>query len=177
MSRFTDAVVGYRILRLLSTPIDKSDAFRLGIIDKDGEKIKDPITSQELDSYSLLQRFVFKVQKALLKSPDRNAKRLLTFAAALAILREYKETDEDNVETLLEVFMEDAEVQKQAELLESGLLSFKNYNIKEMMSAGGGGIAGIGTGPADQKEPGRDPIFMPMARRKKKKKNATITRS
>ena len=175
MSRFTDAVVGYRILRLLSTPIEKSDAYRLGIIDKDGNKLKDPIGSQEMDSYSLLQRFVFKVQKALMKSPDRNAKRLLTFAAALAILREYKETDEEDVELMLEVFMEDENVKKQAELLENGLLSFKNYNIDEMMSAGGGGIAGIGTGPADQKEPGRDPVFMPMVRRKNKKKKQNAT--
>jgi len=68
MSRFVDAVVAYRILRMLATPIERSDAFRMGIIDKDGEKLKDPQSSEELDSYSLLQRFVFKVQKALMKS-------------------------------------------------------------------------------------------------------------
>lgn len=170
MSRFVDAVVGYRILRMLATPIRSSDAYRFGIVDEDGEKIKEPQTSQELDSYSLLQRFVFKVQKALMKSPDRNAKRLLTFAAALAILREYKEDDEEYVEELLEVFMLDENVQKQAHLLENGLLSFKNYNIDEMMGVGGGAIAGIGTGPVDQREPGVDPRLMPLQRRKKKKK-------
>jgi|TARA_B110000967_G_C18897525_1_gene571857 hypothetical protein len=176
MSRFVDAVVGYRILRMLSIPIRNSDAFKLGIIDQDGEKIKDPVTNDELNSYSLLQRFIFKVQKALLKSPDRNAKRLLTFAAALAILREYEEPDEDNVDTLLEVFMADSDVQAQAVLLENGLLSFRNFQLKEeMMGVGGGAIAGIGTGPTDQREPGRDPVFMPLGRRKKKKKiNGTV---
>ena len=169
MSRFVDAVVAYRILRMLATPIERSDAYRFGVIDKDGNKVKDPQTSEEMDSYSLLQRFVFKVQRALVKSPDRNAKRLLTFAAAMAILREQSDdvADEELV-TLLEMYMADEAVQKQATMLESNLLSFKNYQMDEMMAAGGGGVAGIGIGPDG--EPGRDPVFMPMSRRKKKKR-------
>ena len=59
--------------------------FKLGIIDRDGKKIKDPVSQQEFNAYSLLQRFVLKVQRALSRSPDRNSKRLLTFAAAMAI--------------------------------------------------------------------------------------------
>jgi hypothetical protein len=169
MSRFVDAVVAYRILRLLATPIERSDAYRFGIIDKDGNKVKDPQTSEEMDSYSLLQRFVFKVQRALVKSPDRTAKRLLTFAAAMAILREQSENiPDDELETLLEMYMDDESVQRQATMLENNLLSFKNFKMDEMMSAGAGGVAGIGIGP--QGEPGRDPVFMPMTRRKKKRR-------
>jgi len=171
MSRFVDAVVAYRILRMLATPIERSDAYRYGIIDKDGNKIKEPQTSEELDSYSLLQRFVFKVQKALVKSPDRGAKRLLTFAAAIAILREQTEDiSEEELDTLLEMYMDEEAVQKQATMLESNLLSFKNFQMDEMMGVGGGAVAGLGVGPADQKEPGRDPVFMPMNRRKKKRR-------
>jgi hypothetical protein len=171
MSRFIDTVVAYRILRMLATPIERSDAFKLGIIDRDGEKIKDPVSQQELNAYSLLQRFVLKVQRALSRSPDRNSKRLLTFAAAMAILKEYTEEDEDNVDALLEVFMQDEDVIRQAELLEnSNLLSFKNFMHEEAPAnaAGGGNIAGIGVG--DQGEPGKDPRLMPMVRRKRKKR-------
>lgn len=170
MSRFVDTVVAYRLLRLLATPIERSDAFKLGIIDKDGKKIKEPLSTQELNAYSLLQRFVFKVQRALTRSPDRNAKRLLTFAAAMSILKEYTEDDEENVEALLEVFMQDEEVIRQAKLLEtSNLLSFKNFIDEDAANAvGGGNIAGLGVGA--QGEPGRDPRFMPLARRKKKKR-------
>lgn len=170
MSRFVDTVVAYRLLRLLATPIERSDAFKLGIIDKDGEKIKEPLSSQELNAYSLLQRFVFKVQRALTRSSDRNARRLLTFAAAMAILKEYTEDDEENVEALLEVYMLDEEVIRQAELLESSnLLSFRNYIDEDAANAvGGGNVAGLGVGA--QGEPGRDPRFMPMMRRKKKKR-------
>jgi hypothetical protein len=158
---------------MLATPIERSDAFKLGIIDKDGNKLKDPVSSQEADSYSLLQRFVFKVQKSLMKSPDRNAKRLLTFAAAMAILKEYREDDEDNIDALLEVFMQDDDVIKQAELLESSnLISFNNFVSEDLAAnnAGGGAVHGIGVGPKG--EPGRDPRVMPLVRRRKKKRDA-----
>jgi hypothetical protein len=174
MSRFIDTVVAYRILRMLATPIERSEAFKLGLVDKDGKKIKEPLSQQELNATSLLQRFVFKVQRALTRSPDRNAKRLLTFAAAMAILKEYTEEDEDNVEALLEVFMQDEEVIRQAELLESSnLISFKNFMDEEAPAnaAGGGNVAGIGVG--DQGEPGRNAKLMPMVRRKKKRGGKT----
>ena len=65
--------------------------------------------------------------------------------------------------------MQDEKVQQQARLLESNVLSFSNF-IDEENGVAGGAIAGIGIGP--QGEPGVDPRLMPMARRKKKKKNA-----
>ena len=170
MSRALDAVVGIRMLKLLSTPINKSKAFQMGIVDADGKKIKNPTTTQEKNAYTLLNRFVFKVQKALTRSSDMNARRLLTFAAAMALLKEYDEQDDDlDVAVLLELYMQDEKVQQQARLLESNVLSFKTY-IDEMNGVGGGAVAGIGVGP--QGEPGVDPRFMPMIRRKKKKKDA-----
>jgi hypothetical protein len=99
-----------------------------------------------------------------------NSRRLLSFAAAMALLREYEEKDDElDVGVLLELYMQDETVQQQARLLESNVLSLKNY-MEEMNGVGGGAVAGIGVGP--QGEPGRDPVFMPMNRRKKKKKNA-----
>lgn len=171
MSSALDTVVGIRILKLLSTPIKKSKAFELGIIDAQGKKLRDP-TSNERQHYTFLNRFVFKVQYALTKSPNMQGKRLLSFAAAMALLREYKEED-DNTEvmSLLELHMLDETVQLQARLLERKVLSFRSY-MDEMNGVGGGAVAGIGVGP--QGEPGVDPRMMPLARRKKKKKNGNI---
>ena len=167
MSRALDAVVGIRLLKLLSTPIQKSKAFQLGIINNDGKKIKNPSTTAERNAYTLLNRFVFKVQKALTRSSDQNSRRLLSFAAAMALLKEYEEhEDELDVGVLLELYMQDEKVQQQARLLESNVLSFSNF-IDEENGVGGGAIAGVGIGP--QGEPGVDPRMMPMARRKKKK--------
>lgn len=175
MSRIADAYVTYRILRMLATPIEKSAAYKKGIVDADGKKIKKPTSSSEKDAYSLLQRFVFKVQRALMKSPDRNARRLLTVAAAMSILREHDEKDLDSytdldVEALLEMYETDEKVIAESTLLEHNTISFRTFR-EEMAAnaAGGGGIDGIGIGPKG--EPGRDPVMMPMVRRKKKKKN------
>jgi len=171
MSRALDAVVGIRMLKLLSTPINKSKAFQLGIINANGDKVKNPANSNEKNAYSLLNRFVFKVQKALTRSSDQNARRLLSFAAAMALLREYKEEDDDvNISSLLELYMNDETVVQNARLLEGNIVSFKDYYLDEMNGVGGGAVAGIGVGP--QGEPGVDPRFMPMIRRKKKKKDA-----
>ena len=147
MSRALDAVVGIRLLKLLSTPIQKSKAFQLGIIDADGKKLKNPSTTAERNAYTLLNRFVFKVQKSLTRSSDMNARRLLSFAAAMALLREYEETDDElDVAVLLELHMEDETVQQQARLLESNVLSLKNY-MEEMNGVAGGAVAGIVVGP------------------------------
>jgi len=175
MARMADAYVTYRILRLLATPIEKSDAYKLGIINSDGKKIKNPKTPTEKDAYSLLQRFVFKVQRALMKSPDRNAKRLLTVAAALSILREHDEKDiasytDSDIEAMLDMYETDEKVIQESTLLEHNTISFKAFREEVAANAaGGGGIDGIGIGPKG--EPGRDPVMMPMVRRKKKKKD------
>ena len=178
MSRLTDAYVTYRIIRMLATPIENSDAYKLGIVNAEGKKIKNPTTPSEKDAYSLLQRFIFKVQRALVKSPDRNAKRLLTVAAALSILREHDETTletytEQDIEALLDMYETDESVERQSKLLEHNVISFNAFLSEEGVvtnAVGGGGIDGIGVGPKG--EPGRDPVMMPMVRRRKKKKDA-----
>lgn len=154
MSRAVDAVVAIRILKLLATPINKSKAYELGLIDGDGTKIKDAVSTIEKNAYTLLNRFVFKIQKALNRG-DYMGKRLLSFAAAMAMLREYKDDDDDlTVATLLELYMEDPMVIQNAKLLENNVLSFKDYFTEEVAAnaVSGGGIDGIGIGPKG--EPG-----------------------
>ena len=174
MSRLADGYVTLRILKLLATPVKKSEAYKLGIVNSSGKKIKNAVTSTEKNAYSMLQRFVFKVQHALRKSSDTNASRLLTVAAALSIIRECKNLDtltESDLEVQLALYESFPEVQRQASLLEHNTLSFKTFSEEVAVnSAGGGGVDGIGIGTKG--EPGRDPVFMPMVRRKKKKKNA-----
>ena len=40
MGRAVDLFVTYRFIKLLTTPFEKTEAFKLGIIDKDGNRIK-----------------------------------------------------------------------------------------------------------------------------------------
>ena len=54
----------------------------------------EPSGATEMDAYTLLDKLAFKIKRALMKSPDRTAKRLLTFAAAIAILRENQDVEQ-----------------------------------------------------------------------------------
>ena len=74
MSRVIDALIAYRILKLLVTPFNRTKAFELGIIDDKGKvlikskEIKKLPNTQELrKSYTLLIRFVFNLKRLLSK--------------------------------------------------------------------------------------------------------------
>ena len=59
-NRAIDLFVTYRFLRLLTTPFEKQDAFKYGIIDKDGKvlrKARSLRISREKTSYTLLLFF------------------------------------------------------------------------------------------------------------------------
>ena len=142
MGRLADGYITLRILKMLSTPIEKTKAYELGLVDSDGKQLKKAVSTSEKDSYSMLQRFVFKVQRSLMKSPDRNSKRLLTLAAALSILKENDDLDDLDVDTLLEMYSSFEDVEQTARLLEYNLLSFNTFLDEEVAanSAGSGSV-------------------------------------
>lgn len=92
-TRFVDSLITYRILRLLTTPFIDTDAYRLGIIDAKGKELKKMSqlnTVAERDAYTLLHRLVFRLKRIIEKVPLEN-KKLLSFAAALALVKEHVE--------------------------------------------------------------------------------------
>ena len=95
-NRAVDLVITYRVIKLLVTPFEKQEAFKQGIIDKDGKvlkKYKSLKTRAEKKSYTILHRFVFNL-KRILKRVGLGGK-LGTFAVALAtLLREDKNYEE-----------------------------------------------------------------------------------
>ena len=104
MGRAVDLFVTYRFLKLLTTPFEKTDAFKLGIIDKDGHRIKVPksskpaveLTTSELkNSYTILHKLIFNIKKLFAKVPGLRTK-VGTYAAALFLLKDtFKEHVED----------------------------------------------------------------------------------
>jgi hypothetical protein len=99
MSRFVDSIIAYRILNLLVTPFNKTEAFRLGIIDAKGKELKkmrDLNTVQLRDAYTLLHRLVFRLKKIIEKVPIEN-KKLVSLAAAYSLIREYAEKKEEPI--------------------------------------------------------------------------------
>jgi len=85
MSRVIDALIAYRVLKLLVTPFNKTKAFEFGIIDDKGKVLKksrDIKKQEEREVYTLLIRFVFNLKRLLGKVGVRGP---LGSAAAAAI--------------------------------------------------------------------------------------------
>ena len=177
MSRFLDTLITYRILRMLTTPFDQMDAYRLGIIDAQGKVLKKEAelnTTEELEAFTLLHRMVFRMKKIIEKVPLEN-KRFLSFAAAVALVKEETDYEEDILEELFYMTMESEEVKNLAEDLESGkIMSFKKFN--EEMGVAGGNIAGIGI-PNPSKPNQAEPGVSKKAQKNYKKKNKIVRRN
>ena len=104
MGRAIDLFVTYRFLKLLTTPFEKTEAFKLGIIDENGNRImqkgiKKPqvplVTSQEKNAYTILHKLVFNIKKIFAKVPGLRTK-VGTYAAALFLLKDtFKESVDD----------------------------------------------------------------------------------
>ena len=90
MGRAVDLFVVYRFLKLLVTPWQKQEAYKLGIIDKNGKALKkarDLTTEAERESFTLLHRLVFNCKRIMQKIPFVRSQ-IGTYATALFLLKE-----------------------------------------------------------------------------------------
>jgi len=88
VSRTADLFYAFRFLRLLTTPWEKMGAYKLGLIDKDGNTIKSPVTSDEKSKFTLFHRLVFNLKRLLNKLPLGKTT-LASYIAALWLLKEH----------------------------------------------------------------------------------------
>mgnify|MGYP000465754452 FL=1 len=91
----------YQFIKKLVTPFEKTDAFKLGIIDKDGKILKKRRNlegSKEKDAYTLSDTLVWNIKKLLGKVPGGKSK-IATYGAALFLIKEqsddYRIDDEE----------------------------------------------------------------------------------
>ena len=102
MGRAIDLFVTYRFIKLLVTPFEKQEAYKLGVIDKDGNRILQPGTNKptilrtidEKNSYTVLHKLVFNIKKIFAKVPGLRTK-LGSYAAALFLLKDTFKEDVD----------------------------------------------------------------------------------
>ena len=103
VARAIDLFVTYRFIKLLTTPFNKTEAYKLGIIDEKGNRATEPgtnkvtvlRTSKEKNAYTVLHKLVFNIKKLFEKVPGLRTK-IGTYAAALFLLKDtFKEQVED----------------------------------------------------------------------------------
>ena len=99
-----DAFITFRFLKLLVTPFNKTEAFRLGIIDQRGKVLRKYKTLERIEerqAYTILHRLVFNVKKLIEKVPGGKS-RLASYAAALFLIKEHVREYQDSDGQLLE---------------------------------------------------------------------------
>ena len=108
MGRAIDLFVTYRFIKLLVTPFEKTDAYKLGVIDEKGNRIMPaPVggvrqtkpdtlgTTAEKNAYTILHKLIFNIKKIFSKVPGLRTK-VGTYAAALFLLKDtFKESVDD----------------------------------------------------------------------------------
>lgn len=144
----------YKILKRLTKPFVEWDAYKLGIIDADGNTLKsrnELNTSKERNAWTKLDVLATNLRKILISVP-LGRKSIASYAATLYLLREHNELienelSEDTLRESLNTYME---------LIEDAPVN----------SAGSGNVAGIGVG--EDGEPG---LTLKQMKRYKKKRN------
>jgi len=137
-----DIVYTIRFLKLLTTPIEETEAFKAGIIDSDGNRIKsfDKTTFDNRrayeEHYTAFHRLVYNLKKYMAKVPGGNSV-VARYGAALALIKEHGELSDKNLMKIhkhtgidtLDVLSE----QNQWYVLESGNLSEGLYRARGNM--------------------------------------------
>lgn len=92
LGKVVNAFTVYKFIKAFTTPFKNMPAYKLGIIDKDGNFIKKSTeftTPKEKEAGSVFNRLIINLKKITNKIPDGSLKaRLQSFATALLLIKE-----------------------------------------------------------------------------------------
>lgn len=140
-----DNAIAFKILKMLVTKFEDTKAFKLGIIDQDGKKIKDPVTDDEKNAYDLLDKLVFSLKRIIEKLPGGKTK-LASLIAAYWLVKEAYETG--NRTQLESRFFRVKDLMEKGVVLVEEELLVKKFVIEEL-----GGVAANVTDGIQAKNP------------------------
>ena len=103
-----DMLVAYKFIKILTTDFEDTDAFRLGVIDKDGNILKKrkDLRGDERTSYTIFHTLIWNLKKLMMKVPGLKSK-LGSYASALFLLKEqYNKENNRGGELLAERILE-----------------------------------------------------------------------
>lgn len=148
MAQVFDIVLVYQFIKRLTTPFDETDAFKLGLIDAKGKRLKKASSSEEKKAMTYFDRLIFNLKRLLAKVPGGETK-FGTYAAALFLLKESASPKENySEEELAEALLENME------MLEEGK-TFKTLFEDAPANATGAAVAGTGSDQVHWKPDGR----------------------
>lgn len=168
-----DLFLVYQFIRRLATPFKEWEAYKLGIIDENGNVLKkrrDLKLVKERDAFGIFDVMILNLKKLLAKVPGGST-RLASYAAALYLIREWKHFSN---ESLLNEDVSDDQILESTRLFYDRYINYisldetvnRKMNETPTVNVGSGNIAGLGVGP--QGEPGLTPAQMRRYKSKNK---------
>lgn len=121
LSTTGDNLIALKVLYMLVQPFNRTEAYRLGVIDADGKllvKTRDQ-TKEQKDAYNYLDRLVFNLKRLIGKLPGGKSL-FASFVAALYLIREEKMTTAQIEERFNEILSKITE--QNATLVEESLI-------------------------------------------------------
>jgi len=146
-SQAVDLYVLYQIIKRISTPFEDTDAYKLGLIDKKGKRLKKASTSEEKKAMTYFDRFVFNIKRVMGKVGLDT--RVGTYAAALFLLKESDKPGMPSEEEILEGVLTEFDF-----LCENTDITYKELFTEDAPAmATGAAVAGTGDDPVTWGKP------------------------
>jgi len=152
-----DVFMVYQFLKRLATPFEKWDAFKEGVIDKEGNIIlkKNNRNQKQKQTLKIFDVMILRLKRLLGKIPGGKT-RLASYAAALWLIKE--DWQDRSEEQLLSEGITDLDVDFLEYMREARNKKFQEFITQisneeaPANAAGGGNVAGLGVnGPSDVK--------------------------
>ena len=143
-----DTLMVLEFIRRLTTPFNRTAAFKLGIIDAEGNLLKKPeefTTRPEREAYSLFNRLVFNLKRLLEKLPLGKT-RIASFAAALFLIKEQNNQLVEDEDHMYEMFRDYIDEITEDPKRYSELQSIMKSLGEEVTNGASAAIAGVGDG-------------------------------
>lgn len=136
-----DTVYTFRFLKILSTKWENTKAYKLGIVDEDGEPLKkssELMSNEEKDAYTPFIRLIFKLKRLMGKIPGGKSA-VARYGAAIALIKEHEE--------------EVTSMGINLKMLEEGLKKYIGTELNECDGSGGDGPTNKTSGIAGKDQP------------------------
>ena len=169
-----DLFLVFNFIKRLSTPFNKWDAYKLGIIDEKGNQLikrKDFTKRDQKDAFGLFDIMIMKLKRLLEKIPGGKS-RIGSYAAALYLIKEQQSIEKGGIE-LAESFDEVTLEEKLKQYIETVKLQtmdidelFENLFDEDVPANSTASVAGAGSDGTV--------VVTPSAAEKYKKKNKSF---
>ena len=144
-----DLYILYRIIKDIGTPFKDTDAYKLGLVDEKGKRLKKAASSEEKKAMNYYTRFVFNIKRALGRVGLDS--KMSAAAGALFLLRESQSGIIPSEKDIIKGINEEMQY-----LDESTMKTYSEFfNEDAPAMSTGAAVAGTGDDPVHWKRKGR----------------------